>query len=187
MRWTVLAKNIVDYPAEVVICSANTALNLSGGTGGELLKRYGPTVQAALHEQLKIEGRRFANPGDVISTHVAMTPYKAIIHAVAVDAFYKSSIRMISAIVREALNKAAANGGRTVVLAALATGYGSLTLEEFAQGILPLLSEEYPPIENVTICLEEGERARELSIAIEKGLQTVLRSGKTIGRRGDPA
>jgi hypothetical protein len=48
---------------------------------------------------------------------------------------------------------AAAKGARKVALTALATGFGRLTLAEFAQAMRPLLRENTSPIEEVVICL----------------------------------
>jgi hypothetical protein len=58
---------------------------------------------------------------------------------------------------------AAGYESRRVALTALATGFGHLSLAEFAAGIRPLLGQEFPPIENVCICLQEGYRIRELA------------------------
>ena len=52
---------------------------------------------------------------------------------------------------------------RTVGLTSLATGYGNLTLKDFAEGICPLMSDIFMPIEEVRICLFEDYRVRELS------------------------
>ena len=52
MKWILKCKNIVDETADVLVCSANVSLNLSGGVGAELLGRYGVTMQKALHDVL---------------------------------------------------------------------------------------------------------------------------------------
>jgi len=49
-----------------------------------------------------------------------------------------------------------------VALAALATGFGHLSLAEFAEGIRPLLRQEFPPIDEGCICLLEDYRVQEL-------------------------
>ena len=48
---------------------------------------------------------------------------------------------------------AAEHGAKIVALTALATGFGGLTLAQFAEGIRPLLRETFPPVEQVVICL----------------------------------
>lgn len=58
MRWIVKHDDILDEPADVLVCSANPWLNLSGGVGGEILLRYGPQMQEELHRLLAGRGRR---------------------------------------------------------------------------------------------------------------------------------
>ena len=58
---------------------------------------------------------------------------------------------------------AAGYAARRVALAALATGFGHLTLAEFADGIRPLFGQAFPPIDEVCICLREDYRVRELA------------------------
>jgi hypothetical protein len=50
-----------------------------------------------------------------------------------------------------------------VALTALATGFGNLTLRDFADSIRPLLNDDHLPIEEVCICLLEDYRIRELA------------------------
>jgi hypothetical protein len=61
---------------------------------------------------------------------------------------------------------AAEHNAKKVALTALATGFGRLTFAEFAQGVRPLLEEQFMPIEEVVICLlldfEVVELARQL-------------------------
>lgn len=45
MRWIVKQGDILAEPADVLVCSANVSLNLSGGVGGEILRRYGDGMQ----------------------------------------------------------------------------------------------------------------------------------------------
>jgi hypothetical protein len=52
MRWTVTHGDILDVPADVLVCSANVWLNLSGGVGGTILLRHGPAMQDQLHRWL---------------------------------------------------------------------------------------------------------------------------------------
>jgi hypothetical protein len=47
MKWTVKSGNILDENADVLICSANVFLNLSGGVGGAILLRCGDATRIA--------------------------------------------------------------------------------------------------------------------------------------------
>src|SRR5262245_50553118 len=99
MRWTLRTGNIVDEPADVLVCSANPHLTLSGGVGAELLARYGSTMQTALERIVRQRTPHFLDRGEVIPYSDATLPYRAILHAVAVDGWYESTPQVIQQIV----------------------------------------------------------------------------------------
>src|SRR5690349_22935785 len=132
MKWILKCKNIIDEPADVLVCSANVSLNLSGGVGAELLGRYGMTMQKTLYEILSSRNKRYVQQGEIIPYSDPSLPYKAVLHAVAVNGFYESSPLIIEDIVRKSLHVAHDYEAKSVALTALATGYGNLSLSEFA-------------------------------------------------------
>ena len=148
------AGDILDEPADVLVCSANVFLNLSGGVGGAILLRYGDTMQRDLHDALAREAKRFARRGDLVVTSACGTPYKAVLHAVAVDGFYQSSPQVVRDLVERSLDRAAAMGARRVALTALATGFGRMSMRDFAAAIEPLTGKEWSPVEEVVICVQ---------------------------------
>ncbi|HEY2587991.1 MAG TPA: macro domain-containing protein [Tepidisphaeraceae bacterium] len=156
MRWAVKAGDILDEPVDVLVCSANVFLNLSGGVGGAILLRYGDPMQRELHETLARRGKRFAQRGDLVVTSPCGTPYKAVIHAVAVDGFYQSSPEVVRGLIEASLERAAAMRARRVALTALATGHGRMSMRDFAGAIEPLVGREWPPIEEVVICVRNS-------------------------------
>lgn len=162
-KWLLKQKNILDEPADVLICSANVNLLLSGGVGADLLARYGNTMQEALLTRLQPRNPRCAQRGEIFSYSGPEMPYLAVLHAVAINGWYESSTEAITDLVRRALKLAAGKGARTVALTALATGFGRLTFAEFAEGIKPLLSESFPPISEVVICLLLDFQAEDLA------------------------
>ena len=166
MRWRVREGDILEEPADVLVCSANVFLTLSGGVGGALLLRYGTALQNELNDWLAREGRKFVDRGSVVVTKPAGTPYRAVVHAVAVDGFYESSPEIVTCVVRAALSAAAECGARTVALAALGTGYGKLSLREFGRGLRGVIGEELPPIEDVTIVVRGSGDAAEVAQAV---------------------
>lgn len=165
MHWRIRHGDILDEPADVLICSANPFLTLSGGVGGALLLRYGPTLQSELNEHLARRGRRYLERGSVVVSEPANVPYRAIIHAVAVNGFYESSPEIVRDVVRAALRAAAERGARTVALTALATGYGRLTLSQFGQGLADQVAEEFPPIQDVVIVVRRREDVQDVTQA----------------------
>ncbi|MEN9358636.1 MAG: O-acetyl-ADP-ribose deacetylase [Verrucomicrobiota bacterium] len=157
--------NLLDIPADVLVCSANVSLNLTGGVGGELLLRYGGGMQEELHALLKDRERCFARPGEVFLWQSPNSPYLGVLHAVAIDGFYQSSVEMITKTCRVALQKAADLGAKRVAMAALATGFGNLDLDDFAHGLRPLLNEDFSPIEELHLSQIEWYRYQELRAA----------------------
>ena len=162
MRWVVKQCDILDESADVLICSANPYLNLSGGVGGEFLIRYGESMQQEMHDYLSAKGVRHVPRGEVVRMPSCGSPYRAVFHAVGVDAFYETSAEVVTAIVAKSLEMSAIEGAKRVALAAIATGYGRLPLAEFARGIQPILNNDFPPIEQVVLCLRKKEAVEEL-------------------------
>ena len=162
-HWRVRAGDILDEPADVLICSANPFLTLSGGVGGALLLRYGPSLQVELNEFLKRQGRRYLEPGSIVVTEAAAMPYRAVVHAVAVNAFYESSPEIVGRVLRAALVAAAERGAITVAVTALATGYGKLSIAQFASGLNSLVCETFPPIREVVIGVRKVTEPAEIN------------------------
>lgn len=163
MRWILKTGNLLDEPADLPVCSANPHLTLSGGVGSDALARFGPAMQEALGQIVQKRSPHFIPQGEVITYSDNSLPYRAVLHAVAIDGWYDSSPQIIQEIVAKSLNLAAGFAARRVALAALATGFGHLSLAEFAEGIRPLMGRGFSPIEEVCICLLEDYRIRELA------------------------
>jgi len=166
MRWTVRQGNVLDERADVLVCSANIYLNLSGGVGGEITLRYGPAMQEELHRYLSERGLRRLDPGNVVAVSSCGTHFKSVLHAIAVDAFYDSSEHLVRCTVLKALTLASELGTRKVALTALGTGYGHVSIADFGRCLRPLLSVELPPIEEVVVCVLRGHEAAELQAVL---------------------
>ncbi|HET6248757.1 MAG TPA: macro domain-containing protein [Tepidisphaeraceae bacterium] len=182
-RWKLTHGDILDKPADVLVCSANVYLNLSGGVGGALLLRYGDAMQRELHRWLAERNRRFISPGMVVATSPCGAPYRAVLHAVAVDAFYQSSPALIRSAVLTAMEMSANLSAKRVALAALATGYGRMSMKQFAEGIAPLIGSPHLPIDDVTICVRTAADAEELANALKcdwpnDGVVTLVKEAK---------
>lgn len=150
--WSVIVGDILDQPADILVCSANPFLTLSGGVGGAFLLRYGPEMQTHLQAYLHARGVRHVPPGTVVQMPPCGSPYRAVLHAVAVDGFYESSAELITNVVQQILTLSVTFGGHTVALPAVATGYGHLQLADFAAGLRPCLRSTPGPA-RVLICL----------------------------------
>jgi O-acetyl-ADP-ribose deacetylase len=168
MNWTVKQGNIIDEPADVLVCSAHHSLNLSGGVGADLLGGFGPKMQAALHKIIANRNPKLLEQGEVVAYSDESIPYRAIVHAVAIDGWYDSSPEIITGTVKKALNLAARYSAKKVTLTALATGFGHLTMEQFAEGVKPLRGVDFFPIEEVCIVLMENDQVQKLAAAFLK-------------------
>ncbi|MDB5327250.1 MAG: Appr-p processing protein, partial [Phycisphaerales bacterium] len=108
-------------------------------------------------------GRKHVERGTVVVTTPGVTPYRAVLHAVAVNAFYESSPAIVGDVVRACLHAAAEHGAQTVALTALATGYGKLTIGQFAEGLSGVIDEDFSPIRGVTIVVRGVDDAEEIN------------------------
>ena len=163
MKWTIANCDILDRPADVLVLSGNPQLNLSGGAGGSFHVRYGDEMQGRMHEYLASTGKRYVDHGEVIQMPPCNSPYTAVLHVVGVDAFYDSSPAIVTAAIVKSLEMASALNAETVSLTAIATGYGRMSIEDFASAVLPVVPMEFSPIRNVDICLTKQDAARELA------------------------
>jgi O-acetyl-ADP-ribose deacetylase (regulator of RNase III) len=166
MRWQVHLGDILDVPADVLICSANVYLTLSGGVGGAFLLRYGPTMQTALECYLRDRGIRHVEQGDVVCMPPCGSPYQAVLHAVAVDGFYQSSANIVATVLGESLRRAAALEAHTVAVTAVATGYGRMSMPEFAVGLQQVIGKAFPPVDCVSLGLRSPEDVEQLLVLI---------------------
>ena len=162
MRWRVQQGDILDIQADVLVCSANVYLTLSGGVGGAFLLRYGPEMQTVLERYLIDRNIRHVERGDVVEMPPCGSPYRAVLHAVAVDGFSASSGEVVGQVISASLQRAAALSAQRVALAGLAMGYGRLPVAEFAAGLGQVLRRCFAPVEEVVVCLRSAEDVEEL-------------------------
>ena len=173
MRWHGHQGDLLDVPAEVLVCSANVYLALSGGVGGAFLLRYGPAMQEELQEYLSRRGIRHVEQGDVVAMPPCGSPYRGVLHAVAVDGVYQSSSTVVASVLAKSLHQAAALGARTVAVAAVATGYGRMSMQDFAAGLRLVVKQTFPPLKQATIGLRSPSDIDEL-LALMPELERAL-------------
>ena len=166
-QWRIIAGDILDVRADVLICSANIHLNLSGGVGGAILLRYGDEMQTWLHNSLKQSGRRTAAPGDVVVAPPCGTPYRAVLHAVAVDGAYQTLRERIRKLIDDSLLLAVGMNVVSVALTALGTGFGRMTMQEFGTAIEDLVRRPYGSLAQITIVVRHDHEAAELAAAMK--------------------
>ena len=171
-RWSFEHGELLDAPADVLVCSANPFLTLSGGVGGAYAVRHGRSMQRQLDDWLAATGKRWVPRGTLIELTpvaeegVAPPPYTRVLHAVAVDGMYESSVGVVRGLVERSLRAAAAAGGRSVALAALATGYGHLPPEAFGEAVRPLTARDAPGVERVRVVVRDAGIAGRIRDAV---------------------
>src|SRR5215475_3687224 len=99
MRWRVHLGDLLDVPADVLVCSANIYLTLSGGVGGAFLLRYGPAMQESLFQYLLDRNKSHVEQGEVVAMEPCGSPYRAVLHAVAVDGLYDTTPEIVAAVI----------------------------------------------------------------------------------------
>lgn len=156
--WRITYGDILDLEADVLICSANPFLTLSGGVGGAFALRFGSAMQEQLNAYLDGLGVRHVTTGSVVRMPPCGSAYKCVLHAVAVDGMYESSPEMVTRVCERAFALAEESNAASLVLPALATGYGKLTKEQFAEGLRPMLNRP-TSIEYVVVCLRRKDDA----------------------------
>jgi O-acetyl-ADP-ribose deacetylase (regulator of RNase III) len=151
--------DVLDEAVDVLICTANPLLAMSGGVNGAILARGGQDVQKELQAQFKTGGKGFVAPGTIVRTGPGPLRVKHILHAVGVDMSYNSSIELIAGLLRAGLEKAAHLGAKTVATPAIATGYGPLTMKEFAQACKSAIGQSPTGVEELRVVLRDKDDA----------------------------
>jgi O-acetyl-ADP-ribose deacetylase (regulator of RNase III) len=165
-RWCVSNADILDVKADGLVCSANPSLNLSGGVGGAFLLRYGTEMQDFLHSYLRTKGQRFIEPGNAVMAPACGARYKAIAHAVAIDAFYDTNCDFIRSAYDNAVHQLAAASCGTIAAACLACGYGRCSITTFVESLQPLIAKRYPNVDTITLVTTNTELANAISTVV---------------------
>ncbi|MCA9175579.1 MAG: macro domain-containing protein [Planctomycetales bacterium] len=167
MHWRVTQGDVLTTAADVLICTANPWLNLSGGINGAVLQAGGESIQRELHAQLKTAGARQVPPGSIVRSGAGPLPFQHILHAVAIDVFYASSMEIVRQTFANAMTRAIELGAQSIASPTLATGYGPLRIREFGQAISPVLHELQAECE-LTLVVRRAEHVRELEESLER-------------------
>ncbi|SMP60249.1 O-acetyl-ADP-ribose deacetylase (regulator of RNase III), contains Macro domain [Neorhodopirellula lusitana] len=158
--------DVLKVAADVLISTANPWLNLSGGVNGAILSAVGPKIQEELHAYLKSQANSAVSAGSVVRSRAGNLPFHFILHAVAIDPFYDSSIELVRKTVVSALDLAIKAGAKTISTPTLATGYGPMSIADFGTAIAPLASDLRFDGLSLTIVVRKEEHRSELSQAI---------------------
>ena len=160
MDTEVLVGDVLDVPADVLVATANPWLQMTGGVNlAIILRPKGEDVHAELQRYLPATKPRVVEPGTVVRTGPGSLPVKHILHAVAIDPSYDSSVALVASTIVAALAQARDLGARTVSLPALATGFGPLTMTDFAEALKQALAQDWSPLERLKVVLRNDDDA----------------------------
>jgi O-acetyl-ADP-ribose deacetylase (regulator of RNase III) len=160
MKVEILSGDVLDVVADVLISTANPWLQMTGGVNlAIILRPRGELVAAELQQYLDATGGRYVEPGTVVRTGPGSLPVRHILHAVAITPSYESSVELVTRVLVRALGMARELGARVVSTPALATGFGPLSMEEFATALRQAVERDWAPLEVLEVVLKHEEDA----------------------------
>lgn len=160
MNIEVLSGNILDVPADVLIATANPWLQMTGGVNLAIIVRpKGEDVYEELQQYLRGTGKRQVDPGTVVRTGPGSLPVKNILHAVSIDPSYDSSVQLVTETIIKALTMAQELSANVVTLAALATGFGPLMMEDFGAALHQASDRDWTPLQTLKVVVKHEEEA----------------------------
>ena len=168
MNVSVLAGDVLDVPADVLVSTANPWLQMTGGVNlAIILRPKGEDVHAELQRYLPTTQPRIVPPGTVVRTGPGSLPVKHILHAVAIDPSYDSSVELVASTITTALTQARDLGAKVVSMPALGTGFGPLTMADFAAALKTALARDWAPLDVLKVVLKDEDAAA----AVRAGLR----------------
>jgi O-acetyl-ADP-ribose deacetylase (regulator of RNase III) len=167
MNVSVLVGDVLDVPADVLISTANPWLQMTGGVNlAIILRPRGERVYDELQRSLPATGHRMVPPGTVVRTGPASLPVQHILHAVAIDPSYDSSVELVANTLTLALTQARELGAKVVSVPALGTGFGPLTMTDFGAALKRALARDWAPLEVLRVVLRTEDDAETVRAAI---------------------
>ena len=156
MNIVVAIGDVLNFPADVLISTANPWLNMSGGVNGAIRERC-PELQSELRAHLVGIGKSAVYAGTVVRTSAGSLPFRHIFHAVTIDPFYDSSVELVGKTLTAAFELACTLCARSVSLPALATGYGHLSMHDFALAFAATVPGRFD-LDIVTLVVRSADR-----------------------------
>ncbi|XP_052784991.1 protein mono-ADP-ribosyltransferase PARP14-like isoform X2 [Mya arenaria] len=154
----VVAGDITDIDADVVVVPSHSTLQLSGGIGRVVGAKGGFEIQKECCDIVKVKDGRVSQ-GDVFVTTSGNLSAKHLLHAVTPykDDFEQDAVRILASLVDQCISKASALGGRSIVFPLIGTGQFNFDLNTVAEvlltNILTFWKEENDnTLERVYIC-----------------------------------
>ncbi len=155
MRFSIFVGDIADADAEAICTSTNPRLSLMMGTGAAVRGRGGYEILRACEEIVRREGP--LPPGSAWPTTAGSLPSKVVIHCVASDASHRSSENTIAMCVRNALDCAAREGCRTVVMPVFATGHAHMNFRGAVEAMARTARELSTSVKEIVLVIRDDD------------------------------
>jgi len=165
MRTCVKVGDVLAEASDVLISTANPWLAMSGGVNGAIREQC-PEIQDELNTHLQRNSVKALPAASVVVTSAGTLPFQSILHAVAIDPFYDSSVELVQQTLTTAFRSAADLGARTITMPTLATGYGPMSIHDFALAFRNVVGDEFA-LDKVTIVVRSQQNADTISSVLE--------------------
>ncbi len=183
MNIEVVVGDILDVPPDVMISTANPWLQMTGGVNLKIILRdRGEDVHAGLQAHLRAAGGRMVEPGAVVRTGPGSLPVRHILHAVSIGPDYDSSVELVAGTIIRAMTQARELGARSVTIPALATGFGPLSMAEFAEALGRAAGRDWVPVESLKAVLLREEDAEIVRAVLARGGEGPCEASSSEGR-----
>src|SRR5688572_6413210 len=106
--------DVLEEEVDVLFCTANPMLWMSGGVNGAIFQRGGEGIQAELQAHLKSIHKPAVERGTVVRTGPGPLRVKHILHVVGINAFYETDVAAVAQALRTAFAEAGRLGARTI-------------------------------------------------------------------------
>lgn len=168
MKICIRTGDVPEFPADVLVSTANPWLDMSGGVNGAIRAQC-PEIQDELKSHLKELDIRALPAGSTVRTSAGTLPFQAILHAIAIDPFYSTSKQIINSILNELMVWTVPQGLHSISMPTLATGYGRLPMEDFAEWFGQWMQcDREPRAKRLTIVVRQDHDAEILRSHIQE-------------------
>lgn len=155
MRAAIFIGDIAEAEAEAICTSTNPRLSLMMGTGAAVRSRGGYEILRACEEIVRREGALF--PGSAWPTTAGLLGSKIVIHCVASDTNHRSSEATVALCVRNALDRAARAGCRTIAMPVFATGHAHVNFRRAMETMARTVREVSTTVAQIVFVIRDED------------------------------
>ncbi|XP_052803959.1 protein mono-ADP-ribosyltransferase PARP14-like [Mya arenaria] len=169
-----VAGDITDLEADVIVIPSYSSLELSGGIGRTVGAKGGFVIQKECCDIIKSKNGQ-VSPGDVFATTGGSFSVKHLLHAVTPynDALEKDADMILASLVDQCISKASALGDKSIAFPLIGTGQFNFSLDKVAEVLLTTImtyfKEEHDTVlERVYICDLDEEKLKNVILQFKR-------------------